>query len=58
MNHKIKFIENRDSMAGTAGLRNAETFEEWYSTFYNNLNEETVSDGLIHIWLFLLMMVV
>lgn len=47
MNYKKEFIENRDSMDGTAGLRNAETFGDWYSAFCDNLNEETVRDGLV-----------
>ena len=47
MDYKKEFIESRDSMDGTAGLRNAETFEEWYSAFCDNLKEETVRDGLV-----------
>lgn len=47
MDYKREFIENGDSMDGTAGLRNAETFEEWYSSFCDNLKEETVRDGLV-----------
>lgn len=47
MDYKREFIENGDSMDGTAGLRNTNTFEEWYSTFCDNLKEETVRDGLV-----------
>jgi predicted acetyltransferase len=47
MDYKREFIENGDSMDGTAGLRNAEFFEEWYSAFCDNLNERTVRDGLV-----------
>lgn len=47
MDYKREFVENGDSMDGTAGLRNAETFEEWYSSFCDNLKEETVRDGLV-----------
>lgn len=47
MNYKKEFIENGDSMDGSAGLRNAETFEEWYRAFCDNLKEETVRDGLV-----------
>jgi len=47
MDYKREFIENGDSMDGTAGLENAETFEEWYSAFCDNLSEETVRDGLV-----------
>lgn len=43
MDFKREFIENGDSMDGSGGLRNATTFEEWYS----NLKEETVRDGLV-----------
>lgn len=47
MDYKREFIESGDSMDGTAGLRNAGTFEEWYSAFCDNLKEETVRDGLV-----------
>ena len=47
MAYKREFLENGDSMDGTAGLRNAETYEEWYKSFCNNLKEETVEDGLV-----------
>ncbi|NOW89848.1 putative acetyltransferase [Clostridium beijerinckii] len=47
MDYKREFIENNDSMDGTAGLGSAETFEEWYSEFCDNSKEETVRDGLV-----------
>ncbi len=47
MEYKKEFIENGDSMDGTAGLRNAETFEDWYDAFLHNLKEETVKEGLV-----------
>ncbi|MFL0270137.1 GNAT family N-acetyltransferase [Candidatus Clostridium radicumherbarum] len=47
MDYKREFIENGDSMDGTAGLKNAETFEEWYGAFCDNLEEETVREGLV-----------
>lgn len=47
MEYKREFIENGDSMDGTAGLRTAETFEDWYNAFCDNLKEETVRDGLV-----------
>lgn len=47
MDYKREFIKNEDSMDGTAGLRNAETFEEWYSAFCDNSKEESVRDGLV-----------
>jgi len=45
--YKREFIESGDSMDGTAGLRTAETFEDWYSAICDNLKEETVRDGLV-----------
>ncbi|WP_026476229.1 GNAT family N-acetyltransferase [Alkaliphilus transvaalensis] len=47
LDYKREFIESGDSMDGTAGLRNANTFEEWYSAFCDNLKEETVGEGLV-----------
>lgn len=47
MDYKREFIISGDSMHGTAGLRNAETFEEWYSAYHDNLYEETVREGLV-----------
>jgi len=47
LDYKREFIENGDSMDGTAGLKNVESFEEWYSTFYDNLREETVREGFV-----------
>ena len=47
MDYKREFIENGDSMDGTAGLRNTETFEKWYCAFSDNLKEETVREGLV-----------
>ena len=47
MDYKREFLENGDSMDGTAGLGDTETFEEWYSAFCDNLKEETVRRGLV-----------
>jgi predicted acetyltransferase len=47
MDYKKEFLENEDSLDGTAGLKNAETFEQWYSAFSDNLKEETVREGLV-----------
>ncbi|MDP4087044.1 MAG: GNAT family N-acetyltransferase [Bacillota bacterium] len=47
LDYKKEFIENGDSMDGTAGLRNAETFEEWYSAICDNSKEDTVREGLV-----------
>lgn len=45
--YKNEFLANGDSMDGTAGLRNAATFEEWFSALKDNSWEETVRDGLV-----------
>lgn len=47
MDYKREFIENGDSIDGSAGLKNADTFEEWYSALCDNLKEETVREGLV-----------
>lgn len=47
MDYKREFIENGEGMHGTSGLRNAESFEEWYKSIFNNLKEETVEKGLV-----------
>lgn len=47
MDYKREFIETRDSMDGSAGLMDAETFEVWYKAFQDNLKEETVRQGLV-----------
>lgn len=47
MDYKREFIENRDSMDGSAGLRDSKTFEEWYKAFLDNLKEETAREGLV-----------
>jgi len=47
MDYKKEFIRNKDSMDGTAGLSTYTTFEEWYKAFKDNLNEETVREGLV-----------
>lgn len=46
MNYKREFIENGDRMYGTGGLKNAKSFDNWYTSFCNNLKEETVRKGL------------
>ncbi len=45
--YKEEFIKYGDSMDGTAGLQNADTFEEWYSAIIDNSREETVREGLV-----------
>lgn len=43
MDYKREFIENGDSIDGSAGLKNADTFEEWYNAFC----DKTVRAGLV-----------
>ncbi len=47
MEYKSIFMNDGDSMDGTAGLRDAETFEDWYCNLKNNMSEETVQAGLV-----------
>jgi len=47
MDYKREFIANGDSMDGTAGLRNFDTYEEWYSAVLDNQCEDTVREGLV-----------
>jgi len=46
MDYKRGFIENGDRIYGSGGLKNAESFNKWYISVCNNLNEETVRKGL------------
>ncbi|ERI91059.1 acetyltransferase, GNAT family [Clostridiales bacterium oral taxon 876 str. F0540] len=47
LDYKKEFIENGDSLDGTAGLSDAETFEEWYSKVCDNSKEDTVREGRV-----------
>ena len=47
IDYKKEFLENKDSMDGSAGLSTAKTFEEWFSSVQDNLKEETVREGLV-----------
>jgi len=47
MNYKKEFIRDNDNMDGVSGLRNAKSFEEWHNAILDNLNEETVREGLV-----------
>lgn len=55
MDYKREFLENGDSMDGTAGLNRFDTFEEWYSAVCDNSREETVREGLVPATTFLAM---
>ncbi len=45
--YREEFLQNGDSMDGTAGLRAAESFEAWYAAWQDNRQEETVREGLV-----------
>lgn len=47
LEYKKEFLENGDSMDGTAGLRNIETFDEWYNLLCANAKGETLIDGFV-----------
>ena len=47
MDYKEEFIRSNDSMDGTSGLRNAESFEEWHNAIVDNSKKETVREGLV-----------
>lgn len=47
MGYKREFIENNENMAGSAGLREAESFEKWLSAMDDNSKEETIREGLV-----------
>jgi len=46
MSYKTEFLENKDRMYGTGGLKNAENFSKWYNGVCNKSKEETVRKGL------------
>lgn len=45
--YKKEFLDNGDSMDGTAGLSNAESYESWLSDLQANAFEDTVKEGLV-----------
>ena len=45
--YREEFLQNNDSMDGTNGLKNAETFEAWYEKWKNMLDGRTVKKGLV-----------
>ena len=47
LEYKADFIKNGDSMDGTAGLKGAASFEEWFAAWRDNLTEDTVHEGLV-----------
>jgi predicted acetyltransferase len=47
LEYKNEFLENGDSMDGTAGLKDIETFDEWYELLCSNAKGETLMDGFV-----------
>lgn len=47
MSLRDNFLANGDSMDGTAGLRNYESYTEWIQDIELNSKEETVEEGLV-----------
>lgn len=46
MDYKREFIENKDRLYGSGGLKNAKNFNEWYISVCNNKRRETLRQGL------------
>lgn len=47
LEYKNEFLANGDSMDGTAGLKDAAAFDEWFLALKDNSCEETVRNGLV-----------
>lgn len=47
MEYRAEFIKNGENMAGSGGLRTAESFEQWLGIVYDNLKGETLREGLV-----------
>ena len=47
LEYKKEFIENSDSLDGTAGLATAASIEEWLAALQDNSIEKTVRPGLV-----------
>lgn len=47
MDYKREFIENKDSMDGSANLINTDNFKLWYELIKDNRKEETVRNGFV-----------
>jgi len=47
LDYKKEFIENGDSLDGTAGLSDADTFEGWYSKVCDNSKEDSVREDRV-----------
>ncbi len=51
--YKDEFIKYGDTLYGTAGLKNADTFEEWYTAIVDNSKVETVKAGHVQATIYL-----
>jgi predicted acetyltransferase len=47
LKYKQDFIESGESMDGTSGLMDKDSFEEWFEELLINKSEETVMEGLV-----------
>ncbi|WP_160687212.1 GNAT family N-acetyltransferase [Clostridium sp. C2-6-12] len=47
LEYKNEFLESGDSLDGTAGLKDIETFDEWYELLCSNSKGETLIDGFV-----------
>ena len=47
MDYKREFLDNGDSMDGTANLRGAESYAQWLAAVRDNSDERTVHEGLV-----------
>jgi len=47
LDYKNEFEINGEKIHGTAGLKNFNSFDEWFSAIITNSKEETVRDGLV-----------
>lgn len=47
MAYRTAFLKAEDSLDGTANLRLAESYEDWYAAVVDNAREETVRPGLV-----------
>ena len=45
--YKDEFMENGDSLDGTAGLAKAVSMEDWFAALNDNVNELTIRPGLV-----------
>ncbi len=45
--YKAAFLQQGDSMDGTAGLKDAPSFAAWFTAWQNNGKEDTVQVGLV-----------